>query len=227
MNPQTSNVRVRFEDQPTQLRTVDSRTGELLLERPAPEEATRLLPQKPRLCPPPQKKTGEFVPSRGARSTADLTVPWEYEPATSAWKSTLANWGAGMRRAPRRAAAWVGIILGVSLTCAALPRAARLSPRALVQASLPSAVADERPTSFLTAIERVAPEVLGTSEGAQAKRSATPRLAEAVVAVAEGRYDEAIRLYQALHAAAPQDESVALALSILRQATTASGRSEP
>lgn len=200
---------------PTRLCPVDPRTGELLVSPLLDENATRLFPKAATARCGPQRRTGEFVPSRGARSTSELTVPWQHQTNETFCQRASSLAVRLWKTVPRRTWA-IGLIASLILIgLSAWPAAARSkAPPTDFEPNPPSREEEELPMHAASQPSELpihAPAPPATPKESKAC------LAQAVSAVAEGRYTEALTLFEELHRATPEDIGTSTALDILQQ----------
>jgi hypothetical protein len=224
MTPKSpDDISPRNDGQPTRLCPVDPRTGELVVSPPLEENATKIFPKRPTAPRGSQRRTGEFVPSKGARSTSELTLPWQPGAKETLWQRACSLTVRLIKAVPRRT--WAIGLTGslILIVLSALPAAARSKE--------PPTNSEPAPPQTKELPNDASPKTSGPPTGVPERpgdpQASNRSLAQAVFAVAEGRYAEALDLYEELHLAAPGDLATSTALGILRQASRGKEQGAP
>jgi len=188
----------------TRVAAVDPRSGRETGSAPSDPDGTvigrRVSPEASR------KVTAEFVPTRGALATGEITSMWRpRHPA----RALATKWVRAILAVPGRWRRAMLMASGVPLLCLAFwPRTGQVDPAETAQA-------------VHSATPPAAPEVTTADAGVGAEIGAPPR--DAADALVEGRLDDALQHYSSLARRYPEEPAYGGAARILSR--LAQGRS--
>jgi hypothetical protein len=196
----------------TRLAHVDPATGAEAQPRLADRDATVIGALRPG-GPSPRRRTAEFVPTVGARSTAEVTAAWSDAargPTPGARIRSILG-GPLLRRRPFGRALRVGALASLVPIAAALVALGGGRPAGSRGDGGPAATAPPAPVDAGAEVAAASP----TPRRIAARETPPARLIDVVEAIGEGRLDDAREACAALSAAAPTDEALRAALEIL------------